>query len=157
MKRRSKVSGQPAKTQGRKSATLKRRTVQTEPTSPISSAAGELGEVRRHTRELNEAREQLAASSEVLQAISSSRGELKPIFQSMLKHTTRLCEAKFGNLYRWDNGAFHLVATRNTPRALVEARLRSPPRPNSKNLFGRIVATKAVIHIADFSAEERRS
>jgi hypothetical protein len=37
----------------------------------------------------------------------------------------------------------------------VEARLRSPPRPNPKNLFGRIVATKAVIHIADFSAEEQ--
>jgi GAF domain-containing protein len=73
----------------------------------------------------------------------------------MLKHATRLCEAKFGNLYRWDNGAFQLVATHNTPRALVEARLRSPPRPNPKNLFGRIVATKAVIHIADFSAEEQ--
>jgi len=43
----------------------------------------------------------------------------------------------------------------NTPRALVEARLRSPPRPNPKNLFGRIVAAKAVIHIADFSAEEQ--
>jgi transcriptional regulator with GAF, ATPase, and Fis domain len=155
MKRRSKVSGQRAKAQGRKSATLKRRTVQTEPTSPISSGAGELGEVRRHIRELNEAREQLAASSEVLHAISSSHGELKPIFQSMLKHATRLCEAKFGNLYRWENGAFHLVATHNTPRALVEARLRSPPRPNPKNLFGRIVATKAVIHIADFSAEEQ--
>ena len=73
----------------------------------------------------------------------------------MLKHATRLCEAKFGNLYRWDNGAFHIVVTHNTPRALVEARLRSPPRPNPKNLFGRIVATKTVIHIADFSAEEQ--
>ena len=104
---------------------------------------------------MNEAREQLAASSEVLHAISSSHGELKPIFQSMLKHATRLCEAKFGNLYRWDNGAFHIVVTHNTPRALVEARLRSPPRPNPKNLFGRIVATKTVIHIADFSAEEQ--
>ena len=155
MKRRSKVGGQRAKAQGRKSATLKRRTVQTEPASPISSAAGELGEVGRDIRELNEAREQLAASSEVPHAISSSHGELNPIFQSMLKHATRLCEAKFGNLYRWDNGAFHLVATHSTPRALVEARLRSPPRPNPKNLFGRIVAAKAVIHIADFSAEKQ--
>ena len=129
--------------------------MQTEPASPISSAAGELGELGRDIRELNEAREQLAASSEVLHAISSSHGELNPIFQSMLKHATRLCEAKFGNLYRWDNGAFHLVATHSTPRALVEARLRSPPRPNPKNLFGRIVAAKAVIHIADFSAEKQ--
>ena len=95
MKRRSKVSGQRVKAQGHESATLKRRTVQTEHTSPISSAAGELGEVRHHIRELNEAREQLAASFEVLHAISSSHGELKPIFQSMLKHATRLCEAKF--------------------------------------------------------------
>ena len=145
MKRRSKVNGKRAKAQGSKSVKPKRRRVPSEPSSPISSTAAEQGEGLNHIRELNEAREQLAASSEVLHAISSSHGELKPIFQSMLKHATRLCEAKFGNLYRWDNGAFHIVATHNTPRALVEARLRSPPRPNPKNLFGRIVATKAVI------------
>jgi GAF domain-containing protein len=155
MKRRSKVKGKPAKTQSRKAAKPKRRRAQNEPAGLVPSATGQPGESPLLIRELKEAREQLAASSEVLHAISSSHGELKPIFQSMLKHATRLCEAKYGNLYRWHNGAFHLVATHNTPRALVEARLRSPPRPSPKNLFGRIVATKAVIHITDFSAEEQ--
>ena len=123
MKRRSKVSGKRAKAADRKLAKLKRRAVQhahptshpLEKTSSVPSA--ERPEVNNPIRELTEAREQLAASSEVLHAISSSHGELKPIFQSMLKHATRLCEAKFGNLYRWDNDAFHLVAAHNTPRA----------------------------------------
>jgi hypothetical protein len=137
MKRRSKLSGKTGKAHGPNKAKLKRVSVQNQTAHPVSSSVGSRAEVSRFPRDLNEAREQLAASSEVLHAISSSHGELKPIFQSMLKHATRLCEAKFGNLYRWDNGAFQLVATHNTPRALVEARLRSPPRPNPKNLFGR--------------------
>ena len=154
MKRRSKVSGKPAKAQGRIAARPKRRAAQNE-RALIPSAAGQPGESPLLIDELKEAWEQLAATSEVLHAISLSHGELKPIFQSMLKHATRLCGAKFGNLYRWDNNAFHLVASHDTPSALVQARLRSPPRPNPKNLFGRILATKAVVHIADFSAEEQ--
>jgi hypothetical protein len=146
MKRRSEVSSKRAKASDRKSAKLKRRAVQhayptsrpSEPASTVSSAVAKRAEVHHPIRELNEARDQLAASSEVLRAISSSHGELKPIFQSMLKHATRLCEAKFGNLYRWDNGAFHLVASHNTPRGLVEARLRSPPRPSPKTADGDI-------------------
>jgi two-component system, NtrC family, sensor kinase len=97
MKRRSKVSGKPAKAQGRNAARPKRRTAQHEPT--VAFAAGELGESPGTIRELNEAREQLQAISEVLRALGSSHGQLEPIFQSMLKNATRLCEAKFGALY----------------------------------------------------------
>ena len=110
MKRRSKVNGKRAKAQGSKSTKPKRRRVPSRPTSPISSTAGEQGEGLNHIRELNEAREQLAASFEVLHAISSSHGELKPIFQSMLKNATRICEAKFGLLFLFNGGAFHLAA-----------------------------------------------
>ena len=109
----------------------------------------------QRTTDLTEALEQQTATSEVLQVISSFAGELDPVFQAMLEKAAGICDVTYGNIYRWDNGVFQLVATHNTPRAFVEARRRSPPRPNSKNLFGRIAATKTVLHIADFSAEQQ--
>ena len=118
--------------------------------SELRQRTDDLGQ---RTRDLTEALEQQTATSEVLQVISGSPGDLQPVFAAMLENATRICDAKFGNLYRWDDGVFHLVATHNTPRPFAEARLRSPPRPTSKNLFGRIVAAKKVIHISDFFAE----
>ncbi len=112
-------------------------------------------DLSRRTTDLTEALELQTATSEVLQVISSFAGELDPVFQAMLEKAAGICDVTYGNIYRWDNGVFQLVATHNTPRAFVEARRRSPPRPNSKNLFGRIVATKTVLHIADFSAEQQ--
>jgi hypothetical protein len=102
MKRRSKIGGKGRKAHGLQTA--KRPTARKETRGTVSSGAR--GKASPVNWELKGAREQLTATSEVLHAISSSHGELKPIFQSMLKHATRLCEAKFGNLYRWDNGAF---------------------------------------------------
>jgi GAF domain-containing protein len=112
-------------------------------------------DLSRRTTDLTEALELQTATSEVLQVISSFAGELDPVFHAMLEKAAGICDVTYGNIYRWDNGVFQLVATHNTPRAFVEARRRSPPRPNSKNLFGRIVATKTVLHIADFSAEQQ--
>jgi GAF domain-containing protein len=66
-----------------------------------------------NTRLLNELRESLnqqTATSEVLSVISSSPGELQPVFQAMLENATRVCEAKFGVLYRFDGDAFHFTA-----------------------------------------------
>src|SRR5262249_26520690 len=78
-----------------------------------------------NTRLLNELRQSLqqqTATSEVLQVISSSPGELEPVFKAMLENATRLCEAKFGTLYLREGQAFRLVAHHNAPTAYVEER-----------------------------------
>src|SRR5262245_30118889 len=62
------------------------------------------------TRELSEALEQQTATSEVLGVISSSPGELEPVFEAMLANAVRICEAKFGNLYLHEGGALRVVA-----------------------------------------------
>ena len=72
----------------------------------------------------------------------------------MLANAVRICDATFGNIYRWDGNAFSLVATHNTPLAYAEARRRSPVRPNPNNVFGLMVATRAVAHVPD-AAEQR--
>ena len=109
-----------------------------------------LNELRHRTDDLTESLEQQTATSKVLQVISRSPGDLQPVFQSMLENAVQICDAKFGNIYRWQDDALHLVAAHNTPPALIEARRRSPP---ADALVGRIVATKKLIHVADVAAE----
>jgi GAF domain-containing protein len=72
------------------------------------------------TRELQEAREQQTATSQILKVISSSPGDLQPVFQAILQNATQLCEAKFGTMYLYENGAFRPVAVLNAPKALLE-------------------------------------
>jgi GAF domain-containing protein len=67
-------------------------------------------EVQARTRDLTESLEQQTATSEVLKVISSSPGELEPVFQVVLENATRICEAKFGVLFRYENGAFYAAA-----------------------------------------------
>ena len=112
-----------------------------------------LNELRQRTTDLTEALEQQTATSEVLQVISSSPGDLEPVFATMLENAVRICDAKFGNIYRWDGEAFNLVATHNTPPALAEARRRSPMRPDPKTPASRMVATKTVVHVPDLAAD----
>jgi two-component system NtrC family sensor kinase len=90
----------------------------------------------------------------VLQVISSSPGDLQPVFETMLENAARICEANFGNIHRWDGDALHLVATHNTPPGFAEFRGRSPIRSNPKNVVGRTIATKTAVHVADLAAEQ---
>jgi GAF domain-containing protein len=105
-------------------------------------------------RELAEAREQQTATSEVLQVISSSPGELTPVFHAMLEKATQVCDAKFGNMLLFEEGAFRTVAVHNAPEAFAEARRRNPLlRPFPGTGLGRVVATKRPVQIADAQAE----
>src|SRR5262249_44144331 len=109
-----------------------------------------------NTRLLNELRESLrqqTATSEVLQVISSSPGELEPVFQAMLGNATRLCEAKFGTLLLRDRDAFRMVAMHDVPPAFAEKRRREPVfRPSPETALARVATTKQVVQIADARA-----
>jgi hypothetical protein len=75
-------------------------------------------------RDLSEALERQAATDEVLRVISSSPGDLQPVFETILANGTRLCEAKFGILFLYREGTLHFVAGHNVPPMLAEARRR---------------------------------
>src|SRR5215510_12859151 len=109
---------------------------------------------QQRTRELSESLEQQTASSEVLQVISSSSGELEPVFQAMLANGVRICEAKFGVLCLSEGDAFRVVALHGAPPAYVEARRREPVihlGPGSGT--DRAQRTKQPVQIADIRAE----
>jgi len=107
-------------------------------------------EVQARTRELSEALEQQTATSEVLRVISSSPGDLQPVFQAMLENATRICEAKFGSMYLYEGDAFRFVAQHNAPLAFVEARTRDPiVRPPPDTPLARVAATMQVSQITD--------
>jgi GAF domain-containing protein len=105
--------------------------------------------------ELRQSLEQQTATAEVLQVISSSPGDLQPVFAAMLENAARICDANFGNIFRWDGEALRLIATHNTPPAFAEARRRLPLRPNRVNPIGHMLATQKTVHIADLAADPR--
>jgi GAF domain-containing protein len=147
MRRRSRASSKVANARSRKAKTIKaaRRS--------SSSASRQATEVARLTRELKEALEQQTATSEVLGVISSSPGELEPVFKTILANATRICEAKFGILWLTDGKGFRSVALHDVPSALAQERQRSPlyfPRPATS--LGQIASTKQVVNIADVAA-----
>jgi GAF domain-containing protein len=107
-------------------------------------------QVQARTRELSEALEQQTATSEVLRVISSSPGELEPVFDAMLQNAVRICEAKFGVMFRFDGDAAYAVAMLNLPPALDEylrERGRRQPAPGSD--LEKVLKLKQVIHTID--------
>ena len=117
-----------------------------------------LNELRQRTDDLSESLEQQTATSEVLQVISSSRGELEPVFQTILENATRICEAQFGDIFSFDGHAFHFAARVNTPPELAEfLRGRGPFQPIAGGGLDRMMRTKQVIQAADNAAEPVRT
>ena len=114
-----------------------------------------LNELGKRTADLTETLEQQTAASQVLQVISSSLGELQPVFQAMLENATRICEAKFGVLYRYDDGGFAPAALSNAPPPYANfVWSRGQFFPQNGNGLDRLLNTKAVIHTMDEAAEK---
>src|SRR5262249_41145212 len=115
-----------------------------------------LNELRQRTDDLSESLEQQTATSEALRVISSSPGELEPVFQAMLANATRLCQAKFGNLFLREGDAFRLAAMHGAPAAYAEARRREPVfRLSPAAALSRATKTRQPVQIADVEAEPR--
>src|SRR5581483_8940795 len=106
-------------------------------------------EVQARTRDLQESLQQQTATADVLKVISSSPGELEPVFAAMLENAVRICDAKFGNIYRLDGELLHLAAAYNTPPALAAERKNVPLKIEQNSLIAPMVATKAVNQILD--------
>jgi GAF domain-containing protein len=114
-----------------------------------------LNELRQRTDDLSESLEQQTATSEVLRVISTSPGELQPVFRAMLESATRICEAKFGSMYLREGDAFRIVGMHNAPPAFAEARRLQPlVRPGPGTGLYRVASTKQVVHIVDIRAEQ---
>jgi signal transduction histidine kinase len=114
--------------------------------------------VAQLTRERDEALEREKATAEVLRVISSSPGELQPVFQAMLENATRVCGAKFGVLFRYERGLFHPTALLDVPPAFADFLSREgsfAPKPGQ--LYGRLFESKTVIHIVDRASEPHLS
>ena len=110
-------------------------------------------EVQASTRELSEALEQQTATSQVLGVISSSSGELEPVFRTMLVNATRICEASFGVLFRFEDGAWRAAAMLGVPPAFAEFWERGPQQPGPRTALGRVAETRQPVHIADVMAD----
>ncbi len=113
-----------------------------------------LNELRQRTDDLTESLEQQTATSEVLKVISSSPGDLQPVFQSMLENATRICGAKFGMLWQAEGDGFRCTAFYNVPAALIEERTRDQVMyPGPDVPMGRLARTKRLENIADIRNE----
>jgi GAF domain-containing protein len=110
-----------------------------------------------NTRLLNELRdslEQQTATSDVLSVISSSPGELKPVFHAMLENATRICQAKFGTMFLYDGSAFRYAADVGAPREYTDFQSqRGPFRTTPGSQLDQVLRTKKVTHTADYAAE----
>jgi signal transduction histidine kinase len=105
--------------------------------------------VEQRTAELSETLQQQTATSEVLQVISSSQGELEPVFQTMLENATRVCGANFGIMNLWDGEKFNSVANYNVPAAFLAVRQDRSIRPHPESGLAAVVRTHKYAHILD--------
>lgn len=119
------------------------------------SALSQASEVAHLTRERDEALDQQAATSEVLRVITASAGELRPVFHAILANAVRICDAKYGTLFRYDNDTFEAVATFGLPPALDEFQQQHGSFiPPAGSALDHLLQTKDVIRIADALAED---
>jgi PAS domain S-box-containing protein len=151
------------RTSGRK--TKRRRTVKAPPRNAPTATrhrGASVASLKKKnallTRELSELLEQRTATSEVLGVISSSPGDLEPVFRTMLASATGICGAKFGILFRYADGLFHPAALLDVPPAFADFLGRQGSfAPEPDRLFGRLSQTKKVVHVVDRATEPNPS
>ena len=152
MRRRSRAGGEPIKTRRRKAMTLKRGIAPKTVRRRSSSPTGQETKVARLARELNEAVEQQTATAEILRVISSSPGDLPPVFEAILENATRICEAKFGNLWLREGDKFRIVAMHGGSPEYREYLFAEPLIVlNAQDAVSRVVSHREVIQIDDIS------
>jgi signal transduction histidine kinase len=149
---RRRGSREPAKAQHREPTRPKGSDAAMAPSQSNLSVSELREQLKRQTRELEEARDERAAIAEVLRIISSSPGELGPVFERMLANAVRLCEAKFGILSLCESEDFPMVATYNVPSVYLEARRLRPVRRVPGGNISEAIRTKRPVQIADLSA-----
>jgi GAF domain-containing protein len=108
-----------------------------------------LKELRQRTDDLSESLQQQTAMSEVLQVISSSPGELAPVFEKMLENATRVCGAEFGSMFLLEDGRVRQAALYNAPPAFAAARVDAIRQPHPRGPVAKAIESKQVIHVAD--------
>jgi PAS domain S-box-containing protein len=109
-------------------------------------------EVQAKTRDLEESLQQQTATSEVLQIISSSPGDLAPVFDKMLENATRVCGAEFGSMYLVEDDSLRQAALYNVPAALAAARTNKVFRPHPQGQMAAAIRTKQAVQVADVRA-----
>jgi class 3 adenylate cyclase len=151
MGRRSSAAVKPRR---RKRSTPKRRNAPKAMRNRGVSIAGQETVVARLTHQRDEALLRETANAEILRLIAKSPGNLELVFRTILENATRICNAKFGTLFRFDGENFHPVAQFNTPTAFLEAQTRRGPfKPTPGTPIDHVMRTRQVIHSADNAAE----
>jgi len=159
MGRRGRASSQARKTKPGTSSTAVPREARKPDVGPADAAkrgdgaAAPSETVAQLQDEIERLADQFSATSEVLQIISASPGELEPVFQSMLESAIHICRAQFGTLFRFDGKQFLFAAEFGTPDELANFQKRRgsfPPLPGT--ILETVMRTKAVAHIDDDAA-----
>ena len=152
MRRRSGAGGEPIKTRRRKAMTLKRGIAPKTVRRRSSSATGQETKVTQLARERDEAVEQHTATAEILRVISSSPGDLLPVFEAILESATRICEAKFGNLWLREGNKFRIVAMHGESPEYREYLFAEPlVALAAQDAVSRVVSHGEVVQIDDIS------
>ena len=141
MRRRSRAGGKPIKTRRRKAATLNRPNAPKVGGRRKPSSTNANAKIALLKRERDEALEQQKATAEVLRVISSSPGDLEPVFEAILENATHICDAKFGTLYLYEGDAFRTVALHNAPPAYACRAWRDLAPPIQKRGLAHVART----------------
>jgi GAF domain-containing protein len=149
MRRRSRAGPERGKSRRRKTVTQKRRGLHNASAADHKTQS----DLAQLSRERDEALEREKAAAEVLRVISSSPGDLAPVFQAMLEKATRVCGSNFGTLYLREGQGFRAVSMHGATPAYLQARLGQLITPGARTGLGRVMQTRKVVHVADITVE----